>query len=533
MKKLLSFALSVVMALGLFAGCGEKQTNDNNPGSPGQNNEDRTLVVRKSINMVSTDYALTTTSEDMAVLWTHVFQGLYGIDEAAGDYRKELAKDVTISEDGLIYTITLVDANFQNGDPLKASDVVFSYNRAMENARFNSVTEMLDKVEALGDKTVQITLKYPYSPISHTFFSVRICSEREVTEAGDLFGTQPHKAGTGPYYIESYDPAGTVVLKANEDFYGGAPAIKTIRLVTISDDSAAVIAFENGEIDFMTNAPTAEWDALVEASNGCNTVLQGNNIRVLYINYKSPTNNNVLGNEYVRKAICYAINKDAINTVAAGGLGNVTTEFIPSSYVATSPDESTFETYPYSVEKAKEMLRLAGYSDTEIANGINIGMISTYGSATGEKAKAAQVIQSNLREVGLIAEIEVQDSTVICPRFRAFDYDLGIYGDSGNYDFNNIRQQVLVDGGYQALDYSDSSVLDYEKAKELLQEGVELTDTQERLAVYTELWNMVMDTATIYPFMNMPVCVVWSEGLNPGDATQSPTYYHFDTMSWK
>lgn len=491
MKKLLSLVLSIVMLLSLLAGCGGKQSG--NSSSSGQSNEDRTLVVRKSINMVSTDYALTTTSEDIAVVWTHVFQGLYGVDEASGDYRKELAKDVEVSEDGLVYTITLVDANFQNGDPLKASDVVFSYNRAIANARFNSATEVLDKVEALDDKTVQITLKFPYSPIKHTFFLVRICSEREVTEAGDLFGTQPHKAGTGPYYIDSYDPAGTVILKANEDFYGGAPAIKTIRLVTISDDAAAVIAYENGEIDFMTNAPTAEWDALVEASNGCSTVLQGNNIRVFYINYKSPTNNNILGNEYVRKAICYAINKEAINMVAAGGLGNITSEFIPSCYVATAPNESTFETYPYSVEKAKEMLRLAGYTDAEIANGINVGTISTYGSAAGEKAKAAQVIQSNLREAGLIAEVEVQDSTVICPRLHAFEYDLGVYADSGNYDFNNIRQQILVDGGYQAIDYSDSSVLDYTKAKELLQEGVELTDTAERLAVYTDLWNMVMD----------------------------------------
>lgn len=67
MKKLLSLALTAIMMLGLLVGCGEKQS-DNNPDTPGQNSEERVLVVRKSINMVSTDYALTTTSEDMAVL---------------------------------------------------------------------------------------------------------------------------------------------------------------------------------------------------------------------------------------------------------------------------------------------------------------------------------------------------------------------------------------------------------------------------------------------------------------------------------
>lgn len=529
MKKLVSLTLVVAMILCAFAGCG----GGSNGGGEAVNNEDKVLTVRKSRELVSTDYAMTTTSDDMAILWTHVFQGLYGIDEAAGDYRKELAKDVEISEDGTVYTITIVDAKFANGDDLKASDVVFSYERAMANSRFNYVTNMIDKVEELDDKTVQITLQYPYSPFIHTLFSVRICSEREVTEAGDAFGTVPNKAGTGPYYVDQYDPAGGVTLKANENFYGGVPDIKTVEFVTISDDSAAVIAYENGEIDFMTNAPTAEWDSLVEASNGCNAILQGNNIRSFYINQKSKTNNGILGNEYVRKAICYAIDKDAINTVVAAGLGHPTTEFIPSAYVATAPSEDTFETYPYSPEKAKEMLYQAGFTDDDIAKGIDVGTIITYGAATAEKAKAAQVIQSNLKAVGLIAGVDVQDNSVIVPRLHGFDYDMGIYADSGNYDFNNIRQQVYVDGGYQCIDYSDSDVLDYNKALELLQKGVEITDTEERLAIYTELWQMVMDTATIYPYINMPVGVVWSEDLDPGDAPQSPTYYHLDTMSWK
>ena len=179
------------------------------------------------------------------------------------------------------------------------------------------------------------------------------------------------------------------------------------------------------------------------------------------------------------------------------------------------------------------MLYQAGFTDADIAKGIDVGTIITYGAATAEKAKAAQVIQSNLKAVGLIAGVDVQDNSVIVPRLHGFDYDMGIYADSGNYDFNNIRQQVYVDGGYQCIDYSDSDVLDYNKALELLQKGVEITDTEERLAIYTELWQMVMDTATIYPYINMPVGVVWSEDLDPGDAPQSPTYYHLDTMSWK
>ncbi|MBQ6948397.1 MAG: hypothetical protein IJN41_01805 [Firmicutes bacterium] len=67
----------------------------------------------------------------------------------------------------------------------------------------------------------------------------------------------------------------------------------------------------------------------------------------------------------------------------------------------------------------------------------------------------------------------------------------------------------------------------------MLQQAVEITDTEQRLAIYTELWKAVMDTATIYPYINLPVGVVWADDVEPGDAPFSPTYYHLDTMSWK
>lgn len=495
---------------------------------------DRVLKIRKTQALISTNWEFIVNTEDMPVIWDQVFEGLYGLDEAGGGYCHDLAKDVSISDDGLVYTITLVDAVFQNGDPVTANDVVFSYNRAIESGRFNYATDMIDSVEAVDDSTVQFTLLYPYSAIDHTFYTVKISSEREVTELGDSYGTGPHTAGTGPYYVSAYDPAGNIVLKAHEDYWGGAPDIKTVEYVLITEDSAAVIAYENGEIDFMQNAPTTDWDSLVKASGENNAILKGNNIRSVYINYRSETNDGILANELVRKAICYAINKDAINNVVTNGLGVPTSEYIPSSYVETAPSADNFETYPYDPDKAIELLHEAGYTDEQLQAGVSVGTLTTYGAATGEKAKAAQVVQSNLEAVGLKCDIEVQDSSIISPRLHAFDYDLCIYGDSGNYNFNNIRQQVLVDGGYSVVDLSgDDSCVDYAKIQELLAAGIATTDISERAAIYLELWQMVADSATIYPYLHLPVAVVWSPAIDPGDGALSPTHYHIKTFSWK
>ena len=536
-KRITAFLLTAVMLLGALAGCGGPANNSGGgkgDGGSGGDNTSRSLKIRKVNSLASTDYDVVTYTEDMSILSDNVFQGLYGMDEAGGGYCKLLAKDVAISEDGITYTITLVDATFQNGDTVKASDVKFSYDRAMATERFNYVTDMIDSVEVQDDKTVVFTLKYPYSAIDHTFFSIKITSEREITEAGASYGTTAHTAATGPYAISKYDPAGGLTLTAYDGYWEGAPAIKTVEYVLITEDSAAVIAYENGEIDFMNNAPTSDWDALVSASDGNNTVLKGNSIRTLYINYQSTTNNSILANDLVRQAICYAVDKDAINTVATSGLGTPSDEYILSDYVATAPEAKDFETYSYNPEKAKELLLQAGYTEADLAAGVSVGTLTTYGPATGEKAKAAQVVQANLKAVGLLCEIDVADSNINVPKLKAHDFDLGIYGDSGNYDFNNIRQQVLVDGGYCIVDLTGNpGGLEYSTVESLLADGIAETDIAARKAIYTELWSMVADTATMLPYMNMPVAVVWSSALNPGDGAQSPTYYHLNTFSWK
>lgn len=536
-KRITAFLLTAVMLLGALAGCGGPANNGGDgsgDGGSGGDNTSRSLKIRKVNSLASTDYDVVTYTEDMSILSDNVFQGLYGMDEAGGGYCKLLAKDVAISEDGITYTITLVDATFQNGDAVKASDVKFSYDRAMATERFNYVTDMIDSVEVQDDKTVVFTLKYPYSAIDHTFFSIKITSEREITEAGASYGTTAHTAATGPYAISKYDPAGGLTLTAYDGYWGGAPAIKTVEYVLITEDSAAVIAYENGEIDFMNNAPTSDWDALVSASDGNNTVLKGNSIRTLYINYQSTTNNSILANDLVRQAICYAVDKNAINTVATSGLGTTSDEYILSDYVATAPEAKDFETYSYNPEKAKELLLQAGYTEADLAAGVSVGTLTTYGPATGEKAKAAQVVQANLKAVGLLCEIDVADSNINVPKLKAHDFDLGIYGDSGNYDFNNIRQQVLVDGGYCIVDLTGNpGGLEYSKVESLLADGIAETDIAARKGIYTELWSMVADTATMHPYMNMPVAVVWSSALNPGDGAQSPTYYHLNTFSWK
>lgn len=529
-KKLFSVLLIAVLSLTLLTGCG----GDNN--SQGATDDD-TLYLRLVSPLQSTDWQQTTNLEGNKITYVQLFEGLYGIDEADGGYYNLLAKNVDISEDGLVYTIELVDATFQNGDTMTADDVVFSYDLAMNNAKFGYVTSMIDTVEAKDDKTVIITLKYPYSAISHTFFTVKITSQREyeeITNSGGTFGTTPHTAGTGPYYVTEYDVASGVKLAAYEDYWQGAPAIKNVEYRVISDDAAAVIAFENGEIDYLTDAPLSEWANIEEYAGENCSLAEANDIQFLSINYKSESNNGILANEKVREAIFYAINKDDIVLSSTNGLGTVAYEYMVPKYVATSPKASDggFRTYDYDENKAHQCLLDAGFTEEEIAAGIPVGTILTYPSDNSPKGKAAVVIQEALRKNGMIAEVEIREAAACSEDLYNQKYDIGIYSDSGNYDYNNIRQQLHSESvGMYVISYKDDkNTFDWKYMEDLIDQGVETTDTEKRVEIYTELWNYVMETKTILPLYHSAVGIAWSDRVEV--AALNPGYYHLTDLSW-
>ena len=464
----------------------------------------------------SLDWEHTTNLRDMKV-WHQIFEGLYGMDESKNGYYLELAKRISVSQDGMVYTIDLQSGvKFQNGEPLRASDVVFSYRRAMQNPRFNYLTSKIIGVAAVNDGTVRITLNRPYAPIAHTFFSVKIVSEKEVTSQGDRFGTIPHKAGTGPYYVSEYNPATGVKLEAFKDYWGGAPAIKAVEYIVIPDDTSAVVAFQNGELDYLEDVTLAAWQDVARAAGNHAKLVKGNNIMFMAVNYLSPAHK-ALANLKVRQAIFYAINKHDINLAICNGYGTETSQYMPPEYVPTAPTNG-FKTYGYDPGMARRLLAEAGYPA-----GVDVGTIMTYGAPTSNNGKMAQVLQANLASIGISASVKLAEAAVIVPRLYNQDYDICVFADSSNYDFDNIRQQVHSESrGMYVVKYQGGP-FDWQKIEGLIDQGAASLDIAKRRGIYTQLWSMVMDTATLLPCLHRPIGIVWSRNLDIGQPV--PTYY--------
>ena len=198
-RKIFTLLIAITLVLGMITGCG------NNDAKAG---DDDTLYLRLVSPLQSTDWQQVSNLDSNNITNIQVFEGFYGMDEVGGGYYDLLAKDIQVSDDGKEYTVTLVDATFQNGETLTAEDAVFSYNLAIANPKYGYVTSMIDKIEAKDPKTVVLTLKYPYAAIAHTFFTIKIISQKEYEEieaAGETFGTKPHTAGPSGWTLSPAD----------------------------------------------------------------------------------------------------------------------------------------------------------------------------------------------------------------------------------------------------------------------------------------------------------------------------------------
>ena len=172
-------------------------------------------------------------------------------------------------------------------------------------------------MEKLGDYQVEIPLKRLGSDafIELTDQSYSICSQTAAEEYGDDYRNNP--VGTGAYKFVSFTSGVGAVMEANEDYWDGAPAIKTIETVLISEGSQAQIELESGNIDLIVNPDYIDVARIEnDPSLGLKVLtLPSSNVKNLWFNFRKETMRDV----NLRKAISCAIDKEAIINVVYEG----------------------------------------------------------------------------------------------------------------------------------------------------------------------------------------------------------------------
>lgn len=445
------------------------------------------------------------------MLSRQIYEPLYWINDE-GEEIPMLATEYSVSEDGLTWTFQLREGvTFQNGDPLTAQDVVYSYERCFDNAYMQEKVEAIDSVTAPDDSTVEMHLKYQFSPLMEKIAAIGIVSQSFAEANMDDQGLLGFNAcGTGAYSVKEAIPDVSITLEAYSGYWGGEAPIKTLNFEQITDETTAVTAFEAGEIDVMS-IPSANWAQISESGQYNTDSRPSNHVVYLIFNTEAAP----FDNRELRQAIAYAINREDIIAVAADGLADPATSLATSYMLGYTEDHMTYE---YDPEKAKELLAEAGYPD-----GLDIGSMKTMSGSYFEKVM--QVVQSQLAEVGITSTIEGMDGNSLVEDCITGNFTLADMGQNLSLDYDFLKTYFNEEyiNGLNMARVSDSQI------QELFEQGASTTDKEERLAIYQEIEDLTQELCAYVPLYNLQTTTAWNKDLN---YTPSVTGVLYKDCSW-
>lgn len=241
------------------------------------------------------------------------------------EFINDLATSYSCSDDGLTWTFELRDdVAFTDGEPLTASDVAFTVNSAIQSDTFEGDLSMVDEAVAVNDTVVELHLNKPYNALLYTLAVLGIVPEHAY---GDGYGAAP--IGSGRYMLERWDRGQQAIFSANPDYYGEPPLMERVVVVFMEED-AALAAVQAGEVDIAyTYATHAQLSfdgyelvsyATVD-SRGISLPTQPAGGTKSEGGTSYAMGNDVTSDLSVRRALTYAIDRDAVIENVLSGYG--------------------------------------------------------------------------------------------------------------------------------------------------------------------------------------------------------------------
>lgn len=362
-----------------------------------------------------------------------------------------LAESWEVAPDGKTWTFHLRKGLvFADGDPLKADAVVYSFQRVLKLQKspcwlFSDVLGLTEEsIAAPDDYTVKIVTNGAPSNVVLTMvgntlsgvLNPRVVKEHEVDGDMGQVWLMDHSAGAGPYVLEEWDRKIKVVLKANENYWRGAPKIKTIILQDVPEPTDQLLLLKKGDID-------VAWDLTAEQAN---SLKGGPDVSIVTTPGQS--------DEYVgmnagwgpfkdvrvRQAVKYAIDYNAIIDKVMTGFAINNQQFLPVGYFGYVENNPYYQ----DIEKAKTLMAEAGYAD-----GFDVEIVT---NTTERRKTEAVVVQENLAKIGIRATINMMQASQMYDKFRQQGLQIIVAGwgvdypdaDALSNPFANYRVKQLA-----------------------------------------------------------------------------------------
>lgn len=343
----------------------------------------------------------TTTQDKPVVSW--ICNGLVRFKPGSASLEQlepDLATSWDKSADGKTWVFHLRQGVKFHGDwgELTADDVVYSLKRASDpkTSSFSSDYAVIDSIEAVDPLTVKIVLKKPIPSLLGlvaNYHGGNVISKKAAEALGADFRTKP--VGTGPFMIAEYKSNESLTLVANKAYFRGVPKTDKIVYRFIPADASRDLAFLSGELDIVYGGQDQRWvDRMAKEPNVKVEVVTPAELSILHLNETMKP----LDDIRVRQAIAYAIDRKQLAAFKGAATAIPAVSVVPTGYLGT---DETAKLFPYDPAKAKELLKEAGYP-----NGVAVKSIQT---SLPTMLTAAQVVQSQLKKVGIDLQLEVVD----------------------------------------------------------------------------------------------------------------------------
>lgn len=346
-----------------------------------------------------------------------IFDGLVKFDDKRS-LIPDLAEEVPtlanggIGKDGVTLTYHLrPHVLWQDGTPLTSADVAFTYRTLTSNGINSPYTSFyrtyIKSVTAPDPRTVVVTLNHPYSPAVSRVFTGEtdgLILPKHVLEHSrdintDPFGVNP--IGSGPFRIDRWIHGSTIVLRAFDKYFEGAPRLREIDVAVIPNQNTVLTMLGNHELDVAGVVP-AQYDTVAKLPGYRVELVPSTTLRLLTFNLKRSPFDDVA----VRRALTLALDRSAITQATSAGIALPATTLIPpSSWAYSAPADML----PFDPEAARAMLRADGWrtgpGDVLVKNGQRLEFSLVTYAGTSADLGLPDVIQARWRAIGAAAII--------------------------------------------------------------------------------------------------------------------------------
>lgn len=419
-------------------------------------------------------------------------------------YEPCLAESWEITDGGKVYTFNIrKGVYFSDGEICDANAIKANFDAILENRDRHTWLEMmhiLDKVEAIDDYTIRITLTSPYYPMLTELGVTRpfaMISPKAMKDGSTRNGVNEF-IGTGPYVLKEFETDKYAIFEANTNYWGEAPKIKKIMVKVIPDNQTRLLALEKGEIDLIFGKNMLDSDAINKYKGSdkfVSSLSEPTSTRQIVLNTTHP----ILSDSKVRIALQHATDKKAISDGIFYGLeppaDTLFSKTIPYCNINLTP-------YEYNIEEAKKLLDeagwIAGNDGVREKNGQKLHLRLLYNSDSVTEKTISEYLQAEYAKIGIQVNITGEEEQSYRDNMKAGNFDMIFNICWGSpYDPQSslaaMRQRVYGDyAAQQGL--HDKKEIDEAITKILLS-----VDEKERQTLYNFVLTRLHDDAVYIP----------------------------------